>query len=206
MNGTKSLRRTPIFVGEHDLIIDDKNRLLIPAQFRKKIVPEVHGSSLFVTLKKMSPEYGFIPWFYSEGFFCELVDKHAPPVLTPGKKQLKYTHRTMSMADEIEWDSQGRVVLPPKVLFEAKLGGELCREVTLIGAKDHFELWKRSQWIEYRTTLIDESDEIEDWAQGALGDQPATDTAAGETRTSDAGTGASGASEAQSGARSPEHS
>ena len=66
MNGTKSLRRTPIFVGEHDLIIDDKNRLLIPAQFRKKIVPEVHGSSLFVTLKKMSPEYGFIPWFYLE--------------------------------------------------------------------------------------------------------------------------------------------
>ena len=104
----------------------------------------------------------------------------------------------MSMADEIEWSSQGLEALP-KVLFEAKLGGELCREVTLIGAKDHFELWKRSQWIEYRTTLIDESDEIEDWAQFPEINQQQTPHS-----NEDAGTGASGAMKAIS-ARSPEH-
>jgi MraZ protein len=181
MNGTKSLRRTPIFVGEHDLIIDDKNRLLIPAQFRKKIVPEIHGSLLFVTLKKL-PDYGFIPWFYSEDFFRRLVNKHSPPVLTPGRDQLKYTHRTLSLADELEWDSQGRVVLPPKILSPAELGGERCREVTLIGAKDHFELWKRPQWIEYRTKLFEESDDIENWAQGAMGDQRAGEDAPANER------------------------
>jgi MraZ protein len=146
------------------LTIDDKNRLLIPAQFRKKIVPEVHGSALFVTLKKM-PDFGFVPWFYSEDFFRRLVDQHAPAVLTPNKKQLKYTHRMISIADEIEWDGQGRVVLPPKILGPAELGGDRGREVTLIGAKDHFELWHRSRWQAYRAILIDESDEIWDSAE-----------------------------------------
>jgi MraZ protein len=174
------LRRAPIFVGEHDLVIDDKNRLLIPAQFRKKIDPEVHGSLLFVTLKKF-PDHGFIPWFYSEEFFHTLVSKYSPPVLTPRREQLKYTHRTLSMADELEWDSQGRVVLPPKILAPAGLGSERCREVTLIGAKDHFELWRRPQWVEYRTKLIDDSDEIENWAQSAMGDDATGSNAAGET-------------------------
>jgi DNA-binding transcriptional regulator/RsmH inhibitor MraZ len=165
------------------LLIDDKNRLLIPAQFRKKIVPEVDGSLLFVTLKKL-PDYGYIPWFYSEDFFRRLVNKHSPPVLTPGRDQLKYTHRTLSLADELEWDSQGRVVLPTKILTPAELGGERCREVTLIGAKDHFELWKRPQWIEYRTKLFEESDAIEDWAQGTMGDS-ASDSGSRRQRSSE---------------------
>lgn len=175
MNGINSLRRRPIFVGEHELTIDDKNRLLIPAQFRKKIDPERDGTLLFVTLKKI-PDIGFIPWFYAEDFFRRLVNKHAPPELTPDAKQLKYTHRTLSMADEIEWDSQGRVVLPEKILKPAGLGKEV-KEVTLIGAKDHMELWHRSKWQIYREKLIEQSDEIEGWAQSELGTAEAEKTA-----------------------------
>jgi MraZ protein len=155
--------RNPIFVGEHDLIIDEKNRLLIPAQFRKKIVPEVDGSMLFITLKMT--DYGFVPWFYAEGFFRRLIEKHSPAVLTPDDEQLDYTHRIISMADELEWDSQGRVVLPPKILVPAELGVERCREVTLIGAKDHFELWKRPNWQARRKSLIEQSAKIDKWAQ-----------------------------------------
>jgi MraZ protein len=155
--------RNPIFVGEHDLMIDEKNRLLIPAQFRKKIVPEVDGSMLFITLKMT--DYGFVPWFYAEGFFRRLIEKHSPAVLTPDDEQLDYTHRIISMADEIEWDSQGRVVLPPKILGPAELGVDRCREVTLIGAKDHFELWKRPQWQARRASLIEQSAKIDKWAQ-----------------------------------------
>jgi MraZ protein len=159
MNGTNSLDRRPIFVGEHELTIDDKNRLLIPSQFRKKIVPERDGTSLFVTLKEIS-SYGLIPWFYAEKFYCSLIDQHAPPELTPTEDELNFTYLKMSMADELEWDSQGRVVLPEKILRDAGLGKEM-KDVILVGAKDHMELWHRSHWYEFRKTLIKSSGEIE---------------------------------------------
>jgi MraZ protein len=163
MNGINSLDRRAIFVGEHELTIDDKNRLLIPAQFRKKIVPERDGSSLFVTLKEVSA-YGRIPWFYAEKFYCSLVDQHAPPELTPTEDESEYTYLKMSMADELEWDSQGRVVLPEKILRDAELGKEV-KDVILVGAKDHMELWHRPRWSEFRKKLIKKSAEIESKAR-----------------------------------------
>ena len=157
------MRRAPFFFGEHDLLIDDKNRLLIPAQIRKSIDPELHGKSLFVTLKRF--EDRFIPWFYPEVYYMRLVNKHAPARLAPTQEQLQHTHRTLSMSAELEWDSQGRVVLPEKLLDDAELG----KVVTLIGAKDHLELWDRAKWTDYKQTLMSKSAEIDGWAQKSLG-------------------------------------
>jgi MraZ protein len=134
----------PVFFGEHDLAIDDKNRLLIPAQIRKKIDPEVDGRSLFVTLKRNN--HGMIPWFYPEAFFMGLVKQGAPAVLAPDEQQLKFTYETLSIADELEWDNQGRVVLSEKILGRANLG----KEVTLVGANEHLELWNRTAWVAFR--------------------------------------------------------
>ncbi|MGA2439970.1 MAG: hypothetical protein ABSH08_03360 [Tepidisphaeraceae bacterium] len=169
------MRRTPVFFGEHDLQIDDKNRLLIPSQIRKKIDPELDGKSLFVTLKRF--EDGFIPWLYPEVFFMGLVNQQAPPGLTPSLEQLQYTHRTLSMADELEWDSQGRVVLPAKILSRAELG----TVVTLIGANEHLELWNRAKWTAYREKLISRSVEIQGWAQNSLG-QPNAGQVSGQPK------------------------
>jgi DNA-binding transcriptional regulator/RsmH inhibitor MraZ len=46
----------------------------------------------------------------------------------------------------LEWDNQGRVVLSEKVLSRARLG----KEVTLVGANEHLELWNRSAWVDFR--------------------------------------------------------
>jgi MraZ protein len=152
--------KIPFFFGEHELTIDPKNRLLIPSQVRRNIDPETDGTSFFVTLK------GPIPWFYPRGFYKQLLNMQIGPNLTPSESLQRYTHLKLALADELEWDNQGRVVLTGSILSRSKLGkGD---EVTLIGSKDHLELWQRAKWLERKEQLIAESPEIEDWALTTL--------------------------------------
>ena len=77
------------------------------------------------------------------------------PNLTPSEPLQRYTHLKLALADELEWDNQGRVVLTGSILSRSKLGkGD---EVTLIGSKDHLELWQRAKWLERKEQLIAES-------------------------------------------------
>ena len=167
MNATDSLQRTLLFAGKHDLLIDDKNRLLIPSQFRKKIDPDVDGKSLFVNLKLVKLnvlENVFIPWIYPEAFYRNMVNRQAPPVLEPSEEQQEYSRFNQGMGAELEWDNQGRVVLPEDILGTAALG----KVVTLVGAQEHLELWNRAKWTAYRERLIANADAIKAWAQRSL--------------------------------------
>jgi transcriptional regulator MraZ len=164
MTGTSPLQRTLFFAGTHELLIDDKNRLLIPSQFRKKIDPKVDGQSLFVNLKLVKLnvlENAFIPWIYPEAFYRNMVNQQAPPLLEPSEEQQEYSRFNQGMGAELEWDNQGRVVLPEEILGTAALG----KEVTLVGAQEHLELWNRAKWTAYRERLIANADAIKAWAQ-----------------------------------------
>jgi transcriptional regulator MraZ len=167
--GQKPLRRVPLFFGEHPLTIDPKNRLLIPSQVRRAIDVEVEGNKLFVILRNS------VPWFYPSGFYTRLLNYQVGPDLSPSEELLDYTHYKLSLAEELEWDRQGRVVLPDAMLKSANVG----KEVTLIGAKDHLELWSRDQWLQRKQWLIAQSSKIERWAQDNLRQPPS----AGRTET-----------------------
>ncbi|HEX4055530.1 MAG TPA: hypothetical protein VHX86_14795 [Tepidisphaeraceae bacterium] len=157
------MRRVPFFFGAHPLTIDPKNRLLIPSQIRKRIDVEAEGNRLFVTLRNS------VPWFYPSGFYTRLLNLQVGPDLSPSEELLDYEHYKLSLAEELEWDGQGRVVLPDDMLKSANIG----KEVTLIGSKDHLELWNRAKWIERKEMLIAQSPKIERWAQENLR-QPAS--------------------------------
>ena len=47
--------------------------------------------------------------------------------------------------DECEIDKQGRLQLPSKLLVRENLG----KEITIVGAIDHLEIWDRARWNEY---------------------------------------------------------
>jgi len=155
------LKRSPFFLGSHDLILDAKNRLSIPAQIRKNFDPTDDGS-LFITLKDS------VPWLYTLGHFRRLVKKQLTPGLMPSELQKKYTYLTLSLGAEVECDSQGRVVLPEGILNRAGLGKNEAREVTLVGVNDHLELFGRAKWIELRDKVIAQGEVIELWAKEGL--------------------------------------
>ena len=128
--------RHPVLTGEFELNIDDKNRLLIPSEVRKSINQAEHGEGFFLVMGINRK-----PWLYSERYYENLVTA-APADLTPEQDLLAFDQLHFAMASRVEPDGQGRLLLPQKILRRAGIG----KEVTLIGVRDHLEVWNRSDW------------------------------------------------------------
>jgi len=139
-----------LLIGEYDLTIDEKNRLQIPAEIRKSMNSERDGDAFFLVLGLNRK-----PWLYPERYYEQIVFQ-AQPELTPGEEQLDFDHVNFALAEKRDWDSQGRMVIPEKTLRRS----ELTREVTLIGARDHLEIWNRSDWEARREQLLSRSAEV----------------------------------------------
>jgi MraZ protein len=125
------------------LSIDDKNRLLIPSEIRRQLEPERDGDAFFVivgTNRKL--------WFYSEKYYYELVSRQRTEAI-PDLDLLSFDQSTFARASRVEWDKQGRVVVPDKTLKKT----ETNKEVTLIGVRDHLELWNRADWEAWEEEL-----------------------------------------------------
>jgi len=148
--------RTPFFYGEHELTIDPKNRLLVPAEIRKVIVPEIDGDAFFVTLRNNK-----VPWFYPERYYRELINSVIPPGIAPDAELIKWMRSRISLAVRVEWDSQGRVVVPDSLIQRAGLQKKVC----LIGICDHLELWNQTDWDAQREELYSQDDAIEEIAK-----------------------------------------
>ncbi len=142
--------RHPVLYGEYELTIDDKSRLLIPSEVRRSIVPDVHGEAFFLV-----PGVNRVPWFYPERYYEELVAR-APQEMTPALDLLAFDQLHFARASRVEPDKQGRILVPDKTL---KRSG-IKKEVTLIGVRDHLELWNREEWDAYREQLEQRSAEI----------------------------------------------
>ena len=136
--------RHSLLIGEYELTIDEKNRLQIPAEIRKSMDSERDGNAFFLVLGLNRK-----PWLYPERYYEQMVFQ-AQPEITPGQEQLDFDHLNFALADKRDWDSQGRMVIPEKTMRRT----ELNREVTLIGARDHLELWNRIDWESRREQLL----------------------------------------------------
>lgn len=139
-----------LLIGEYDLTIDEKNRLQIPAEIRKSMDSERDGNAFFLVLGLNRK-----PWLYPERYYEQMVFQ-AQPELTPGEEQLDFDHLNFALADKRDWDSQGRMVIPEKTMRRT----ELNREVTLIGARDHLELWNRADWESRREQLLSRGPDV----------------------------------------------
>lgn len=139
-----------LLIGEHELTIDEKNRVSVPADIRKSMNPERDGSAFILVLGINRK-----PWLYPERYYDELVSQ-AQPEITPGEEEVDFAHVNFALADKVTWDSQGRMGIPEKTLRRTELG----REVTLIGAGDHLEIWNRADWESRREEILKRHGEI----------------------------------------------
>jgi len=154
-----------VLYGEYELTIDDKNRLLVPAEVRRQLDPERDGDAFFLVLGIDGR-----PWLYPERYYEALVSRD-PGELTPGDEALDYDRMNLGLASRIEWDKQGRVLIPDKTLKRAGIG----KDVTLLGVRDHLELWDRSGWDAEREVLAKRRAEIALKAKQAREKKPPTD-------------------------------
>ena len=132
-----------VLSGNFDLTVDDKNRILVPSEVRKKLDPERDGEAFFL----VTGRDGRL-WLYPERYYEQLVSRE-PTELTPSEDTIAFDRMMLGLASRVEWDKQGRVLLPDRELKRARIG----KDVTLVGARDHLELWNRPDWIAEREQL-----------------------------------------------------
>jgi len=149
VKGRFSLRH-PVLYGEYELMIDDKHRLLVPSEVRRCMSPELDGEAFFLIVGINRK-----PWLYPARYYAELAAQQSQEI-TPGEDLLAFDQLNFAMASRLEWDKQGRMVLPEKTLRRTNTN----KEVTLIGANNHLELWNRADWEARFEELFARSNEI----------------------------------------------
>jgi MraZ protein len=154
--------RQPVLIGEFELTLDEKNRLLIPADVRRAIPPEL-GDSFYLTMG-----VNRVPWLWIERAYEDLV-METPVDMIPGEDALAFNQMVFGLASKLAWDKAGRVLVPDRMLKRAAIG----KEVTLVGVKDHLELWDRTAWENRRDELERRALEVFDRARQARQGLPA---------------------------------
>jgi MraZ protein len=142
--------RHPVLYGEYDLTIDEKNRLSVPSDIRKAINPQIYGDAFFLI-----GGINQVPWLYPERYYEDLVTQVTPEI-TPGEDLLAFDQINFALATKLPLDDQGRLSFREKTMKRTRIN----REVTLIGVRDHLELWNRADWETRREFLEARASEI----------------------------------------------
>jgi MraZ protein len=121
-----------MLLGEYEHTIDDKNRLTLPAKFRRDFEDGcIVSRGLDGCLWAWTPA----GWDnYRESILADLS-----PLSKEGRRLQRHF---FSGATEAVPDRQGRVIIPAGLLEHAKLG----RDVVVAGVNDHLEIWDRTAW------------------------------------------------------------
>jgi MraZ protein len=140
-----------LLTGEFDgLKLDDRNRLLIPAEIRQSIDSDRDGKAFYVTIGQNRK-----PWLYLQNHYESLVERDTPALL-PTATALEFDQLHFSSTHLVPLDKLGRLLLPDKLL--KRTGTE--KTVTLIGARDHLEVWNGADWGARAKDLEDRRGEI----------------------------------------------
>lgn len=134
-----------MFGGSHELSIDSKGRLAIPAKFRDLLLRH-YTPSVVVTLDSRQKIL-----MYPEAEW-EKVSKQLLSLKTAGNPVLqRYQNLLLHNADMLEWDSAGRILLPANLRKRV----DFDKEVTLVGRANRLELWGREHWESEMNQALD---------------------------------------------------
>jgi MraZ protein len=121
-----------MLLGEYAHTIDDKNRLTLPAKFRRAF-----EDGIVVTRGLDGCLHA-----WPQGAWAQLVDSRLSSLDLLSVQGRRLHRHFFSGASETMPDKQGRVSIPPALLTHAKLG----RDVVVAGINDHLEIWDRAAW------------------------------------------------------------
>ncbi|MDK4680866.1 division/cell wall cluster transcriptional repressor MraZ [Kingella negevensis] len=142
-----------MFRGSHELTIDNKGRLAIPAKFRDVLSREFAENTLVATLDSRDRllVYPECEW--------EKVERQLLALNVKGKPNLQlYQNLLLHNADTLELDGAGRVLLPANLRRLVNFD----KDVMLVGRVNRLELWGREQKLaETEAALSIDPDELD---------------------------------------------
>ena len=136
LGGTEAML---LLTGEYQHIIDGKSRVLISNKLRGQIDCEEHGSNFYLVLGANG-----ILCLYPERYFEQIVLAVAPGATAPDEA-VAFERISFALAGKVELDGQGRLLLNERLRKRAGLKDH----ITLVGVRDHIELWNSESWEQY---------------------------------------------------------
>jgi division/cell wall cluster transcriptional repressor MraZ len=142
--------RKLFLIGEFDSILDDKNRILVSADFRNEILDARKDKMLICRIGRNR-----VARLYPEGYYREMIAQWMTS-LAPGEAEEKFNEAYYGMVYRLSWDAQGRVVIPEKIIKRSNMG----KTLTLVGKGDHVAIWNRDDWERRAQTNLDTWNDI----------------------------------------------
>jgi MraZ protein len=122
----------PRFAGSEQHALDHKGRLIVPARFRERL-----GSPFVLTITPPDPCLALYPtatWIE----FCGRLEA----VPNKDERYRRYLRYLFSHSEEVNADSQGRVVVP--ALLRQYAGIE--RQIVSVGLLTRIEIWAKERY------------------------------------------------------------
>ncbi len=139
--------QSPVFFGEFELLLDSKNRLLVPVEVRRRVSQE-HGNEAFFLV---AGSQNRVPWLFPERYY-EFLATQGRQSLLPDPNATAFYRMAFGMASLQTVDSIGRVLIPARTVDKTLIKDE--KDLTLVGVWDHLELWPRQAWNNERERLL----------------------------------------------------
>jgi len=134
-----------MFIGEYAHTIDEKGRMAIPSKMRRDL-----GSGAVVTRG-----IDQCLWVFPKKEWQTLAEKLSSLPLSDANSRA-FSRLMLAGAMEVEFDSQGRALLPGYLRTYAGLK----KNAIIAGLFNRLEIWEAAKWSEYKTKTEKETDQI----------------------------------------------
>ena len=130
-----------MLIGEHLHTLDPKNRVSLPAKFRKEM-----GKTVV-----MAPGIDSCLFVFTLKGWKEFADRLSRPdsssVLQADNRN--FNRILIGRATEVDVDSIGRILIPDHLCTHASLKSH----VAIIGVLNRVEVWDEKKWVAYRSEV-----------------------------------------------------
>ncbi|MBP7846329.1 MAG: division/cell wall cluster transcriptional repressor MraZ [Candidatus Pacebacteria bacterium] len=134
-----------MLIGEYIHTLDDKNRLSLPAKFRKELGKEV----------VVAPGLENCLFLFSKKEWQKISSKLAENSML--QRDIRGFNRFFfGQASEVPVDAIGRILLPDFLKVKAGLQGK----VVVIGVENRVEFWNEKAWADYKKIVEKSADTL----------------------------------------------
>lgn len=135
-----------VFCNKYNHTVDDKGRMIIPTEYRGELAGDALAHPFYITTNLWDPAGQNEPCLclWPEESFLALRDKlRAVSGQDENNRRLK--RQFFSNTQQTTLDKQGRISVIPELKEYAKID----RNVMLVGADEHIEVWDYDAWARY---------------------------------------------------------
>jgi len=140
------------FSGEYLNTLDTKNRVNIPAKFRKALDP-INDRTFIITrgFDKCLTLYPIYEW--------NIVEQQLASLSSLRNRNRNFVRSIVRYASYVQYDRQGRIVIPDNL----KAYSQIDKDVVIIGMITKIEIWNPRKIEKYSSEIkIDDFDDLAD--------------------------------------------